>query len=156
LVSCEDVAPDPGTAHSRRAAVTDAAAEVRSIPAPLRAFVVLSLPSTTGFPGARSAWLFVHSGTNQPIGHPGWHATYLLLTVTPSGRCHPDMRRPGHLSRFPTVGVTSSQRLLAPERMPSVVATGAASVDQAVHALGTSSWILVTDSSGEVTFIDGR
>src|SRR2546429_9093410 len=32
----------------------------------------------------------------------------------------------------------------------------AASVDQAVHALGTSSWILVTDGSGKVTFIDGR
>ena len=32
----------------------------------------------------------------------------------------------------------------------------AASVDQAVHALGTSSWILVTDGPGTVTFIDGR
>src|SRR5258708_28323374 len=57
---------------------------------------------------------------------------------------------------FPAVGLTGSQRSLAPERVPSVVAAGATSVDQAVHALGASSWILVTGSSGKVTFIDGR
>lgn len=42
------------------------------------------------------------------------------------------------------------------DRQVADVAAGAASVDQAVHALGAPSWILVTDSSGKVTFIDGR
>ena len=80
-----------------------------------------------------------------------------LRSVTPSDDVTRDMRRPGHLSRFPAVvGVTGSQRLLAPERVPPVVATGTANVDQAVHALGAPSWILVTGGSGKVTFVDGR
>ena len=34
---------------------------------------------------------------------------------------------------FPAISVTDSQRLLSPERVPSVVVTGTASVDQAVR-----------------------
>lgn len=57
---------------------------------------------------------------------------------------------------FPAVSVTDSQRLVSPERVPSLVVTGMAAVDQVVRAPGVSSLILVTDGSGGVTFIDGR
>src|ERR1035441_298979 len=57
---------------------------------------------------------------------------------------------------FPAVSVADSQRSVSPERVPHLVVTGMATVDQVVRAPGVSSLILVTDGSGEVTFIDGR
>src|ERR1019366_2816416 len=61
----------------------------------------------------------------------------------------------GICRRFPAVSVTDSQRLVSPERVPSGVVTRSTNVDQAVCAPGVSSLILVTDDSGEMTFIDG-
>ena len=57
---------------------------------------------------------------------------------------------------FPAVSVTDSQKLVSSERVPSLVVPGMATVNQVVRAPGVSSLILVTDGSGEVTFIDGR